>query len=470
MAAEGAHSLEAASSAGLRRSLRRRHMQMIALGGVIGAGLFVGSGVVIGAAGPAAVISFALTGALVVLVMRMLGEMAVAYPAIGGFYEYNRLALGELAGFLTGWMYWYFWVIVVALEAVAGAKILGTWWPSLAPWQYTLGLVSLFTVVNLLSVRSYGEAEFWFASIKVAAIVAFLCAGTAFAFGVWPGVHGGISELTAHGGFMPNGIVPVLTGAVAATGFYFGAEIVTIAAAESLEPERAVAETTQSVIWRVLVFYIGSIFLVVAIVPWSDTARMARPYVSVMETLRIPAAATLMNMVILTAVLSALNSGLFAASRMLMALARRADAPAVFSRLDARGVPVAAILASTAFGYLTVIMSYVSPDRIFAFLVNSYGTVAIFVYVLIAFAELKLRRRLECEAPARLRVRMWGYPWLTRLTIVAMLAIVAAMGVIPEQRSALLFGLVSLALLFVAFMLRHQALLRFSAHREGVRR
>jgi len=164
MVAERALTTEVAGSEGLRRSLRRRHMQMIALGGVIGAGLFVGSGVVIGSAGPAAVISFALTGTLVVLVMRMLGEMAVAYPAVGGFYEYNRLALGELAGFLTGWMYWYFWVIVVALEAVAGAKILGTWWPALAPWQYTLALMSVFTVVNLLSVRSYGEAEFWFAS------------------------------------------------------------------------------------------------------------------------------------------------------------------------------------------------------------------------------------------------------------------------------------------------------------------
>jgi GABA permease len=470
MATGHTQTTEAAGSHALRRSLRRRHMQMIALGGVIGAGLFVGSGVVIGAAGPAAVISFALTGVLVVLVMRMLGEMAVAYPAVGGFYEYNRLALGELAGFLTGWMYWYFWVIVVALEAVAGAKILGSWWPSLAPWQYTLGLVSTFTVVNLLSVRSYGEAEFWFASIKVAAIVAFLCAGTAFALGAWPGAHGGIAQLTAHGGFMPNGIVPVLTGAVAATGFYFGAEIVTIAAAESVEPERAVAETTQSVIWRVLVFYVGSIFLVVAIVPWSDTARMARPYVSVMEALQIPAATTVMSIVVLTAVLSALNSGLFAASRMLMALARRADSPAAFARLDARGVPVAAIIASTAFGYLAVVMSYLSPDRVFAFLVNSYGTVAIFVYVLIAVAELKLRRRLEREAPARLRLRMWGYPWLTRLSIIAMLAIVAAMGVIPEQRSALLFGLLSVAVLLIAFFVRHRALLRFSAQREGALR
>jgi GABA permease len=439
---------------GLRRSLRRRHMQMIALGGVIGAGLFVGSGVVISAAGPAAVISFALTGLLVVLVMRMLGEMAIAYPAIGGFYEYNRLALGDLAGFLTGWMYWYFWVIVVAMEAVAGAKILGIWWPAVPPWEFTLTLVALFTIVNLLSVRSYGEAEFWFASIKVVAIVVFLIAGAIFAFGAWPLAAGGISHLTAHGGFMPNGIVPVLTGAVAATGFYFGAEIVTIAAAESAEPERAVAESTQSVISRVLIFYIGSIFLVVAIVPWNDAARMAHPYVSVMEALRIPAAPTIMSIVILTAVLSALNSGLFASSRMLMALARRADAPPFFSKLDTRGVPVAAILASTVFGYVSVVMSYVSPDTVFAFIVNSYGTVAIFVYLLIAVAQLRLRRRLEREAPERLRMRMWGYPWLTRVAILGMFAIVTAMGFIPEQRAPLLFGLVSVAILLLAYLLR----------------
>lgn len=429
-------------------------MQMIALGGVIGAGLFVGSGVVISAAGPAALISFALTGMLVVLVMRMLGEMAVAYPAVGGFYEYNRLALGDLAGFLTGWMYWYFWVIVVGMEAVAGARILQVWWPGVAPWQFTLALMSLFTIVNLLSVRAYGEAEFWFASIKVAAIVVFLFAGTLFVLGAWPGTLGGVPHLTAHHGFMPNGIVPVLAGAVAATGFYFGAEIVTIAAAESAEPEKAVAQAINSVIWRVLVFYVGSIFLVVALVPWNDTVRMARPYVSVMEVLRIPSATTVMSIVILTAVLSALNSGLFASSRMLMALARRRDAPAALARLDGRGVPVAAILGSTVFGYVTVVMSYVSPDRVFAFLVDSYGTVAIFVYMLIAVAELRLRRQLESTAPERLRIRMWGFPWLTRLAILAMLAIVAAMAVIPDQRAALLFGVLSAGVLLGAYGLR----------------
>jgi len=427
---------------------------MIALGGVIGAGLFVGSGVVVSAAGPAAVLSFAITGLLVVLVMRMLGEMAVAYPAVGGFYEYSHLALGELAAFLTGWMYWYFWVIVVALEAVAGAKLLGLWWPQVLPWQFTLALVALFTVVNLLSVRSYGEAEFWFASIKVLAIVLFLGAGAVFVLGLWPGLAGGAEHLTAHGGFMPNGIVPVLTGAVAATGFYFGTEIVTLAAAESAEPERAVAQAMQSVVWRVLTFYVGSIFLVVAIVPWNDVARIERPYVSVLEVLRVPSAATVMSVVILTAVLSALNSGLFASSRMLMALARRGDAPRVFAALDTRGVPVAAILAGTTFGYAAVVMSYVSPGKVFAFLVNSYGTVAIFVYVLIALSQLKLRRRLEREMPERLRMRMWGFPYLTRFAIVAMLAIVAAMAFIPNQRAPLVFGIVSVLVLLAAFALR----------------
>ncbi len=438
---------------GLRRTLKVRHMQMIALGGVIGAGLFVGSGVVIQDTGPAAVLSFALTGALVVLVMRMLGEMASAYPAVGGFYEYNRLALGELAGFMTGWMYWYFWIIVVALEAVAGANLLRTWVPSVAPWVFTLGLMTLFTLLNLLSVRSWGEAEYWFALIKVAAITLFLVIGAIVIVGLWPGYPGGFATLTAHGGFLPRGFGPVLTGAVAATGFYFGSEIVTVAAAESPEPERAVARATQSVVWRVLVFYVGSILVVVTLVPWND-ARMAQPYVAALGMLHIPAAPQIMNGVILTAVLSALNSGLFASSRMIMALATRGDAPVALARLSSRGVPVRAILLSTAFGYAAVVMSYVSPEHVFAFLVDSYGTVALFVYLLIACAELRLRRRLEAQAPQRLRVRMWGYPGLTVLAIAMMIAILAAMAFIKDQRLPLLFGLVSALVMLAGYAVR----------------
>jgi len=430
-------------------------MEMIAIGGAIGAGLFVGSSEVVRAAGPAAILSFALTGTLVVLVMRMLGEMAAAYPAIGGFYEYNRLALGDLAGFLTGWMYWYFWVIVVAMEAVAGARLLNYWFQEVAPWIFTLGIVLFFTLINLLSVRSWGEAEYWFASIKVAAITAFLCLGASYIAGLWPPGGPGLSNLTSHGGFMPKGIVPVLTGAVAATGFYFGAELVTVAAAESVAPQQTIARATQSVVMRVLVFYVGSIFLVVAILPWDDPG-VRTPYVSALERLHVPGCAQLMNAVILTAVLSALNSGLYASSRMLMALARRGDAPQVLAKLTSRGVPAYGILTGTVLGYLAVIMSYVSPDRVFAFIVDSYGTVAIFVYVLIAFAQLTLRARLEREAPGKLLVRMWGYPALTLAAIAGMLGIVAAMAVIPEQRLPLLFGLVSLAVLLLGYLLRRR--------------
>jgi GABA permease len=438
---------------GLQHTLRRRHMSMIALGGVIGAGLFVGSGVVMNQTGPAAIVSFVITGIIVVLVMRMLGEMAVAYPAVGGFYEYSRLALGNMAGFLTGWMYWYFWVIVVALEAVAGATLLQYWLPDVPSWIFTLVLIVIFTITNLLSVRNYGEFEFWFASIKVAAIVVFLFLGVLFVLGLWPGGGGGFSNLTAHGGFAPKGIGPVLTGAVAATGFYFGAEIVTIAAAESAEPERAVAKATNSVITRVLIFYVGSVFLVICIIPWNSD-RIATPYVSALEALGIPAAANIMNAVVLTAVLSALNSGLYVSSRMLMALARKGDAPGVFSRLSGNGVPVLAILAGTLFGYVAVVMSYVSPETVFAFLVNSYGAVAIFVYVFIAISELRLRRTLEREDPERLRVRMWAYPYLTYITIASMILIVAAMAFIPAQQKPLLFGVISLLALLLAYVPR----------------
>jgi len=444
---------------GLRHSLKQRHMTMIALGGVIGAGLFVGSGVVIKSAGPAAVLSFVITGLLVVLVMRMLAEMAVAVPAVGSFYEYARLAWsdrprwGELAGFLTGWMYWYFWVIVVALEAVAGAQLVRYWFPDAPPWFISLSLLLSLTATNLVSVRFYGEFEFWFASIKVAAIVVFLILAGAYVLGFWPGKPLSLANLTAHGGFAPNGLLPIATGAVAATGFYFGAEIVTIAAAEAAEPAKAVAKATNSVIARVLCFYVGSILLVVCLVPW-NSAGIATPYVSALNAMGIPGAAQIMNAVVLTAVLSALNSGLYASSRMLFALTRRGDAPRSLAQLSRNGVPSRAILLGTLFGYVAVIMSYESPDTVFAFLVNSYGTVAIFVYVLIAISQLRLRARFEREDPSRLGLRMWAYPYLTYLAIAGMLGIVVAMGFIPEQRTPLIFGVISLGVLLATFGVR----------------
>jgi GABA permease len=428
---------------GLRHALKPRHITMIALGGVIGAGLFVGSRVVIQSAGPAAAVSFLITGGLVVLVMRMLGEMAVAQPTVGSFYEYARTALGDFAGFLTGWMYWYFWVIVVAVEAIAAADLVRFWLPQAPQWLLSGLFMLAMTASNLVSVRAYGEFEFWFASIKVTAITLFLVVGTFFVAGVWPGGTPHLAHLTDHGGFMPHGLLPVLTGSVAATGFYFGAEIVTIAAAEASEPAVAVARATNSVIWRVLLFYVGSIILVVAIVPW-DSKGIVTPYVSALRAIGLPGAADLMNAVILTAVLSALNSGL------------NGHAPKALAQIGARGVPTRAILAGTVFGFGAVAMSYISPDLIFAFLVNSYGTVAIFVYVLIAVSELRLRRRLEREHPERLTLRMWGFPYLTYLAIVGMCGILGAMAFIPGQRLPLALGVASLAMLSVLYAFRQR--------------
>ena len=451
--------IAAPAETGLKHALKQRHMTMIALGGVIGAGLFVGSGVVIKATGPAAVVSFAITGLLVVLVMRMLGEMAVALPTVGSFYEYarqafaDRPALSGLAGFLTGWMYWYFWVMVVAMEAVAGADLVRFWLPDVPPWVVSLSLLVSLTLSNVISVKSFGEFEFWLASIKVAAITVFLFLAALFVAGLWPGPTPGLANLTAHGGFAPNGLLPILTGAVAATGFYFGAEIVAVAAGEAAEPAKTVARATNSVISRVLVFYVGSIFLVVCLVPWNSPG-IIRPYVSALDAMHIPGAAHVMNAVVLTAVLSALNSGLYASSRMLFALTRRGDAPAGLCKLSANGVPVRAILMGTVFGYAAVIMSYESPDTVFPFLVNSYGTVGVFVYVLIAVSQLRLRARLEKEDPARLTIKMWGYPYLTYLTIAGMVGILVAMAFIPDQKTPLEFGLISLGLLLLGYAAR----------------
>ena len=433
----------------LHRGLKQRHMTMISLGGVIGAGLFVGSGAVMNQTGPAAVLSYVAAGALIVLVMRMLGEMAVANPAVGSFVEYCRSALGPWAGFSVGWLYWYFWAIVLAVEAVAGATILQRWID--APmWLMSLILMSLLTVTNLWSVKSYGEFEFWFASIKVAAIIVFIAIAAGWLLGIGGGHSPGLSNLTAHDGFFPAGPVTVLSGVVIVIFAFVGAEIVTIAAGESDEPERAVARAVNSVVARVFVFYVLSVFLVVCVVPWNDTKLGDSPFIAALERIGIPGAADVMNAIVVTAVLSCLNSGIYTASRMLFALARRGDAPHALLEVNRRGVPVKAILLSVSIGFLSVIFAAISPNKVFLFLVNSSGAVALFCYVLIALAELRMRRRLEAEAPERLKLRMWGFPWLTYLAIVAMVAVIGSMALVKDVRSQLIPSLISLVVVLVA--------------------
>jgi GABA permease len=437
----------AAAGPELHKGLKQRHLTMIAIGGVIGAGLFVGSGVVIKETGPAAFLTYALTGVLIVLVMRMLGEMATANPSTGSFADYARKALGGWAGFSVGWLYWYFWVIVVGFEAVAGAKVL-TYWFSAPLWLLSLVLMLLMTGTNLFSVRSYGEFEYWFAGIKVAAICVFLVLGTLYVIGIWPNKGFDLSNLTAHGGFFPNGAGAIFSGIVVVIFSMVGAEIATIAAAESPDPERAIAKATNSVVARIGIFYVGSVFLLAVILPWNSSELAASPYVSAFTKMGLPYADHVMNAVVLTAVLSCLNSGLYTASRMLFVLAGRREAPVALITVNSRGVPVWAILSSSIVGFLCVIAAAVSPDKVFSFLLNSSGAIILFVYLLIAVSQLLLRRRTP---PERMRVRMWLYPGLTIATIAAMLAVLGSMFARADTRSQILLSLLSWAVVLALY-------------------
>ncbi|MFF9896382.1 amino acid permease [Streptomyces longispororuber] len=452
----GAGGLEGPDTGGLHKGLERRHMNLIALGGVIGAGLFVGSGVVVRQTGPAAVLAFLGAGALTVLIMRMLAEMTVARPALGSFYAHVRETLGARAGFAVGWLYWYFFVIVVAVEAVAGGRIVRLWLPGAPLWAVSLVLMALLTATNMVSARSFGEFEYWFSSVKVLAIVVFLFLGALYVLGLWPDATGGFDHLTAHGGFAPEGVGAVLAAVVPCVGFFTGAEIVTIAAAESTEPERAVAAAIRSIVLRVVAFYVLSILLVVTVVPWTDDAVEVSPYAAVLERLGVPAAATVMNAVVLVAVLSCLNSALYTSSRMLFALTRGGDAPRGFTRLGRGGVPRRAILAGTSVGYASVVAAWISPDVVFQFLIDSYGAVALFVYLAIALAHLRMRRALEREAPERLTLRMWGFPWLSRLTVAAMTAVIGAMAFLPDSRAQFWLSLLTVAVVLGAYEVRRR--------------
>jgi gamma-aminobutyrate permease len=441
------------TSDGLRTPLRRRHLNLIALGGVIGAGLFVGSGVVIHSTGPAVILSFLVAGAIMVAVMRMLAEMAVAAPAVGSFYIYARDALGPRAGFLVGWMYWYFFVIVVALEAVAGSRILGLWLPGAPQWLLSATLLVLLAATNMVSTRSYGEFEYWFSGIKVAAIVVFLFLGGLYLFGWWPHTTGGLGNLVDHGGFAPLGVGAILAGVVPCIGFYTGAEIVTIAAAESAEPAAAVARAARSIVVRVLAFYVLSVFVVVTVLPWNSAEVKVSPYAAVLGALHLPAVETVMNVVVLTAVLSCLNSALYTTSRMLFALTRNGDAPRALTRLGRGGVPRRAILAGTVVGFISVIFEVFSPDRVFAFIVNSYGAVALFVYLMIAISQVVLRRRADRDG-RELTLRMWLFPWLSYLTIGAMAAVAGAMAVLPDTRTQFFVSLLTVLVVLGAYQAR----------------
>jgi GABA permease len=450
----------AADTAELSKSLQPRHVSMIAIGGIIGGGLFIGSSSTIHSAGPAAVLSYLLAGTIILFVMRMLSEMASSNPGVQSFPEFARHGLGHLAGFLSGWLYWYFWVVVVAFEAVAGAKILHDWFPQFAVWQIGVTLMALLTAVNLMSTKSYGEFEFWFSSIKVAAIIVFIGLAAAWAFGVTSPSGSTFGNLVQHGGFMPGGVAAVLAGSVSTIFALCGAEIATIAAAESKEPSRVIAKMTLTVTLRIMIFYVLAIGLIVTVMPWTEIVPGKSPFAAALVAMNLPYADVIMNAIILVAVLSCLNSGLYVTSRALFGLAKYGDAPKWLVAVNSRKVPARAILVASLFSYGALAASALSPDRVFSVLLNASGAIMLFLYLLLAAAQLKLRRKLEKENPNSLTIRMWFHPFGTILAMAAMAAILLFMGLSPDLASQLWLSVgvaVAFAIGFLLFRRNREA-------------
>lgn len=425
---------------GLAKSLKPRHLSMIAMGGAIGAGLLVASSTAILTAGPAVVLTYLLAGTVLVMVMRMLGEMSAQSPETGSFSVYARRYIAPWAGFTVGWLYWWFWSVTVAIEATAAATIISSWWPTAPQWAVALALVLAFLVLNLFSVRSYGEAEFWFSSVKIAAIVIIITVGVLAVVGVIPNSTASLSNYTAGAGFFAHGAGAIFTALLAVIFSMFGAEIATVAAGESENPAQAVTKAVRSVIFRVLFFYVGSVAITLLVVPWTAIESGKSPFVTMFELLGLPYAGLIMNVVVLTALLSCLNASLYAASRMVFALAEQGDAPATFSLLSSARAPRNAIMLSSTVGLAATALNYFMPDQVFTLLVNSTGGIGIFVWLMVAFSHLRSRRLQPQSTSAALTLRSPGYPWANYLLIAGLISLLVYMGITQTHRVEVLLS------------------------------
>lgn len=435
----------------LSRTLRPRHVTMISIGGIIGAGLFVGSSVAIAATGPMVIVSYALTGLMVLIVMRCLGEMAVARPDIRSFTEFARASFGPWAGFTVGWLYWYFWIIVIPVEAIAGAVILQQWFPAVPKLFIGAGLMGAMTAVNLMSTRSYGEFEFWFASIKVSAILVFIAVCAAFLMGTMGPHQGALQMWGAHGGLLPKGPIAVITAVTTVFFSMVGAEIATIAAVESPDPARAVARTVSAVVWRILMFYLGSIAFIVSIVPWEKVPPGVSPFVIALDSIRVPYAAPIMTAIILTAVLSCLNSSFYVVSRVLFVLASRGDAPRTLVCLNSRQVPARSVLIGSAAGLLGIVAHDLAPTAVFAFLVNASGALIVVIYMMICAAQIRLRFAHERAGLGPPELRVWLFPWASYAAIAAMGLVLIAMALDKNMASQFWASMISIMIAFAAY-------------------
>ncbi|MGE6596527.1 amino acid permease [Bacillus sp. NH11B] len=381
----------------LKRTMKSRHLFMIALGGVIGTGLFNGSGFIISKAGPGgSVLAFMAGGLLMYLVMLCLGELAVAMPVSGSFQEYATKFINPATGFTIGWLYWLSWANTTGLEFTTAGITMQRWFPDIPVWVWCLVFgVTIFTI-NALSARSYAETEFWFSSIKVSAIIAFIILGGAAMFG-FIDLKGDepaplFSNFVNHGGLFPNGLAAILLTMVTVNYSFQGTELVGIAAGESEDPAKTLPRSIRNIIWRTMFFFVLAIFVLVALIPWEEAGLTKSPFVAVFDNIGIPYAADIMNFVILTAVLSVANSGLYAATRMLWSLSKNEMAPAFLKKLSSRGIPLNALILTIAISAFSLLTSVVAAETVYLWLISISGVITIIVWMSICVSQFFFRK------------------------------------------------------------------------------
>jgi L-asparagine transporter-like permease len=446
---------------GLRRTLSARRMTMIAIGGAIGTGLFLGSGFAISLAGPAVLLSFAVGALIALLLMGCLAEMTVAHPTSGSFGAYAEYYLGPLAGFLVRYAYWSCIVLAVGTEVTAVALYMHFWFPASPGWLWILGFSALLIAVNARSVNVFGAIEYWFSAIKVTAIVIFILLGTYIVFrapgavaatGAGTGPAAGFHHYTAHGGFFPHGLWGAWVAVIVAIFSYLSIEMIAVAAGEAAQPEIAVRLAFRSTVLRLILFYLLTLALILAIVPWTSAGVDESPFVKVMRALQVPGAAGIFNFVILVAALSAMNSQLYITTRMMFSLSRAGYAPRRFGVLTRRGVPVQALLLSSLGIALATVVSVVAPKSAFILMIaiSSFG--AMFTWMMI-FVTHYAFRRARTRSGAPLRFRMPGYPATTVLGATLMAAVLLTTAFTDAFRLTLVFGLPFLAALVLIYSL-----------------
>lgn len=447
---------------GLKRGLKNRHIQLIALGGAIGTGLFLGSAGVLKSAGPSMILGYAIAGFIAFLIMRQLGEMIVEEPVAGSFSHFAHKYWGGYAGFLAGWNYWVLYVLVGMAELTAVGKYVQFWWPEIPTWVSAVVFFIAVNLINTLNVKFFGETEFWFAIIKVVAIIGMIVLGCYLLFSGTGGPQASISNLWDHGGFFPNGGMGLLM-AMAFIMFSFGGlELVGITAAEASEPRKVIPKAINQVVYRILIFYVGALTVLLSLYPWdqllqtlgaSGDAYSASPFVQIFSLIGNDTAAHILNFVVLTAALSVYNSGVYCNSRMLFGLAEQGDAPKALMKLNKQGVPLRALGISALVTLLCVVINYVAPKDALVLLFALVVASLMINWALISLTHIKFRKAMGEQGVVPSFKTFW-FPFSNYLCLAFMLVIVGVMLAIPDMRPSVYAMPVWVGILFAAYWLR----------------